>query len=258
MPKSQEIYDLLDEENYGDLKTLLQEEFLFTNEDDLEMLFAMLLYADSLSNKSKASLAQKIVSHIDLRLLDDEKQINLTWGVANPRGEGGVDDLSFLALQSMISAGFNINYAKRGGGDLFSEVSRQAGGSYANTDAELIKLTLGTVEVKGFEGELKNQVIQDLENPKFTKAVLLHLRATEKGFNYEHNLYQNRHQIYSEWRPSLQEIEFNTKVAYPTNSKTSGELGVFYNIPPIEIATLNNAKQLTRSSKAHSGVCTIL
>lgn len=270
MPRLQEIHDLLDRQNYGDLTVLFQEEFLFTDEDDLKILedlFAILLYDYSLDNQLKASLAQSIISRIDASLLDYESHINLTWGVANLRGDGGINDPSFIALQSMISVGFNINYAKKGGGDLFSEVAKQAVGSCIVTDAELIKLILGTGEVQGFEGELANQVIQDLENPNFTKAVLLYLRATEKGFNYDQNLYQNRHQIYYEWRPYAAEIKPNKPIADDLdraaahlpklkNPQISRKVGVASN-SPAEIGTLHNATQLVNPTKKHTTGCTI-
>jgi hypothetical protein len=270
MPRLQEIYNLLDKQNYVDLTSLLQEEFIFTNEDELEVLedvFATLLSDDSIDNELKSSFAQSIISRIDMNLLDNESHVRLTWGVANPRGDGGINDPSFIALKSMISVGFNINYAKKGGGDLFSEVAKQAVGSCIDTDAELIKLILRTGEVRGFEGRLANQVIQDLENPNFTKAVLLHLRKTEKGFNYDQNLYRNRHQIYYEWRPYVAEIEPNKPITdglggaavhliqtkKPANFK---KVGVASN-SPAEIGTLHNATQLVNPAQKNTRGCTI-
>ncbi len=164
-----------------------------------------------LATLQRADLAKPIIDKIDVSKLTDQHHFDMTWGVANPRGDLGEEDAAVLILQYMIDAGFDVgkvvgptNHTR----DLVCEISSQFGTPGSPkffTDMALIKTIFRTGAVAGFEGDLGTEMsnkIDDMTHEEIRNLRNIPTRA--RDIESEHELdFTATHDTKTKYEPKI-------------------------------------------------------
>lgn len=165
MTIQQEICNSAFQENFNEMLRLVEtiEGTIEDEAGDLATAIAIL------ATLQRADLAKPIIDKIDVSKLTDQHHFDMTWGVANPRGDLGEEDAAVLILQYMIDAGFDVgkvvgptNHTR----DLVCEISNQFGTPGSPkffTDKALMKTIFRTRTVAGFEGDLGDEMLNKID-----------------------------------------------------------------------------------------------
>ena len=166
MTIQEEICEAAFQQNFNEMLRLVAtiEDKIDDENGDLGTAIAIL------ATLQRADLATPMIDKIDVSTLTDQQHFDMTWGIANLRGDLGEEDATVLILQDVIDAGFDVGKVvgptnqRR---DIVCEISSQFGTPGSPkffTDMTLIKTIFRTGAVAGFEGALGTEMSNKIDD----------------------------------------------------------------------------------------------